>query len=634
MIFLAFLGVLVISVAVTFFSLEAQQEDARIINLAGRQRMLLQQMAHLAENYDGDENSDTSRDLLAAAGSFNQTLVALQGGGSIVDYTGERFTVPKPDNLLLRSELAALQKDWQDYRQKIGLLVQSAAADQRQAATKAIETLSPGLVDQADRVVRAYEVVSTARINQLRLFQGIFLLLGLALMAFGWWLTNRSIVRPLASLEQSAKRIGEGDLSSSVRQDGPAEVALLGGAIETMRAQILTSRQDLERWADTLEERVQRRTRELEALAAVSQEINSHLSIQEVLTSVTEKARGLLGAELASLCLLDAQGKMLSLHAAAAPETAIRTNQSPADDPQAGAVLHEQCAHPCGMQTRHSFCRIIDPAYRVSHLAAPLTARDKVIGALCVGSSRPDAFRPEMATALKQLSSVAAVALDNSRLYQQAEYAATLEERQRIASEMHDGLLQTLNFLRLMAQMMEGQLAEGSPELAMATVRQIERAEEQAQREIRQAIASLQDDFPLNDTLQERLSVLAAELSVTPPRVTFESRVIFPLVLSRQDSEQTLRVAREAILNAQRYSRADCIAVCLEKCGKELVLSVCDNGVGFIPGTDPADGRAHFGLKIMQARAARLGGNLSIRSTPGDGTRVELRWTPAVALPE
>ncbi len=628
-IFLAYLCLLVVSVGSTFISLETQRQDARVINLAGRQRMLLQQMKGLALSLDLDDASQNTADLLGAANAFEQTLTALCGGGSILDYTGARFELPVPTDPALKAELAALQEGWNAYRPHIDRLAGAADPLQRQAAAAQVTAGSPALVEQADRVVRAFEALSTARVNRLSFFQVAFLLAGLALLSAGWWVTNFSVSRPLAELEASARRIGGGDLASPIGVNGPSEVRLLSETMETMRGQILASREDLQQWALTLENRVRQRTQELEALSAVSREINSHLSIEEVLTSVTEKARVLLGGDVASLCLLDEGGKVLSLHAAAAPETALLADRSPADHPAVGMILTQHCAHPCGLQSRQGFCQIIAPEYRASHMAAPLYSKETVIGALCVGGARPGRFKPEMAAVLTQLADAAAVALENSRLYQQAEYAATLEERQRIAAEMHDGLLQTLSFLRLMAGLLEDQLQSGSTEKAAETLQQIRRAEEQCEREIRQAIQSLQDDFPLSDTLQERLSALARDLSAARPPVTFESRVMRPLLLSRQEGEQVLRVAREAAVNAQRHSRAEAVTMTLERAGDEVLLSVEDRGIGFNPGAGPDDGRMHFGLKIMQARAARLGGRLSILSSPGAGTVVQLRWAPA-----
>ncbi len=87
--------------------------------------------------------------------------------------------------------------------------------------------------------------------------------------------------------------------------------------------------------------------------------------------------------------------------------------------------------------------------YRTSHIAAPLKIEQQVIGALCVGSKSQNEFSEEATNALTKLANVAAVALQNARLYNQAERLATSEERQRIAAEMHDGLAQTLSYTKL-----------------------------------------------------------------------------------------------------------------------------------------------------------------------------------------
>jgi signal transduction histidine kinase len=229
----------------------------------------------------------------------------------------------------------------------------------------------------------------------------------------------------------------------------------------------------------------------------------------------------------------------------------------------------------------------------------------------------------------------AAVALENSRLYAQAEHRAALEERQHIASEIHDGLLQTLSYLRWMVALSGQQLAEGDVPKALQTFQNIERAEQQAESEIRRAVASLQEDFPARYTLQDLLAELVVETAAWPsPRVEWDNRVNPPILLPRAETEQVLRVTREALLNVRYHAQAETVVVGLDKAGSELILSVADNGVGFVAeptvGAEPPPGeRAHFGLKIMAARAVRLGGHLAIASTPGSGTRVALRWTPA-----
>jgi two-component system nitrate/nitrite sensor histidine kinase NarX len=626
-IFLAFLVLLMISVVVTYISLETQKQDAREINLAGRQRMLLQQMSSLALGYEQDRSDWYDSALREAIASFEQTLTVMQKGGKIIDYTGDELILLPPESQQFRTALDSLNREWVVYLENVRLLLIRDQTSPIDVDVKAIETQSTSVIEHADRVVQALEVISKEKIARLRYFHTAFLGVGLLLLSAGWWVIRKSIVQPLVLLDQSADRIGSGDLEAPIILQGPKEAQVLARTMESMRMQILASRQEMMKWTSTLENRVQQRTRELEALAAVSREINSHLSIDEVLNSVAIKAQELSGSQVASLCLLDNQGKILNLHGATGIPNAFLSSQSPADEPAIGDVLVEAHAHLCGLQTCQGFCQIISPQFRTSHLVAPLRSGDKVIGALCVGSSEPDAFRPEISVVLTQLAGVTTVALENSRLYQQAEHVATLEERHRIASEMHDGLLQTLSFLGIMVQWAKDHIAQGDHLKTISTLMQIERAEEQAETEIRRAIASLQYDFPLIYTLQEQLAVLVEELSRNPPAIYFETKVILPLALPTQESEQAMRVVREALLNAQRYSKADAIYLLLADGPGEIVLTVEDKGVGFDPAAEPEDRRAHFGIKIMQARAARLGGSLKIQSAPGAGTLIQLRWT-------
>lgn len=632
LIFGVFLLLLLISVSVTYIGLTQQKRDLRIINLAGRQRMLIQQMTRLARGYADSPAGESAELLQESAAEFGQTLLALRTGEPFIDYTGEQITLVVPRDMALHIELDDLSDRWWEYQGNVDKLLSASNEEQRILLVRAIEQQASLMINQADRVVRAYEDISADKQSRLRTFQLIILLVGLVLLGSGWWIIRRSIVAPLLQLERAAHRLGEGELAEPIQASGALEVQTLGLTMEAMRSQLLSSRHELEQLAENLEARVQQRTRALEALAAVSREINSHLTIGEVLSSVTEKAQALCGSDVASLCLLDKQGKVMRLHAAAGQEGMIWQGESPATNPFVEKILNCSAALACGQNACPGFCHIILPEYRVSHMAAPLHSQEKVIGALCVGSSRLDAFSSELLPVLTQLAGAAEVALENSRLYEQAEHAATLEERHRIASEMHDGLLQTLSFLQLMARWMREQLQQGEIEKALVTLQQIERAEEQAEREIRRAIASLQDDFPLNYTLQEQLIVLAEELSKTGPEVIYESSIVLPLILPRQESEQALRVVREALLNAQRYSQANAIFLQLEDAGDEIVLTVQDRGIGFMPQVEPDDGRPHFGIKIMRARAARLGAHLEISSSVTEGTIVRLRWKPSSIL--
>jgi len=202
-----------------------------------------------------------------------------------------------------------------------------------------------------------------------------------------------------------------------------------------------------------------------------------------------------------------------------------------------------------------------------------------------------------------------------------------LEERQQIAAEMHDGLAQTLNYLGLKVETAVGSLATGRGDDVIDQLQHLRATIDQASQEVRQFIARPQQGIRPPQALEDRLAEMTVEFRVeSGPAVDLLIRSQSPLPLPHDQTEQVVRVVREALLNASRHARAERIVVCLELQGGQAVVSVEDDGGGFDPQASSDDENGHFGLDIMRARAARLGGELSIDSTPGQGTRVVLRW--------
>jgi two-component system nitrate/nitrite sensor histidine kinase NarX len=99
-----------------------------------------------------------------------------------------------------------------------------------------------------------------------------------------------------------------------------------------------------------------------------------------------------------------------------------------------------------------------------------------------------------------------------------------------------------------------------------------------------------------------------------------------PVFLSLDQAEQVERIVQEGLLNISRHAQATRATVYLEHNGDELTIIIEDDGQGFDPAHLPADGRDHFGLKVMRARSVRLGGQIQIESQPGQGSRITLTW--------
>jgi signal transduction histidine kinase len=188
--------------------------------------------------------------------------------------------------------------------------------------------------------------------------------------------------------------------------------------------------------------------------------------------------------------------------------------------------------------------------------------------------------------------------------------AAVLEERRRIAWELHDGVAQELAYL---ARNLES-LGAGADEDGLARLRRaVERARLESRRVISAAAAPSGQAFEV---------VLAGAVTAVAERyqVKLELELTSGIRLPASRREALERIACEAVANAARHSGADRVDLRLERDGSWVRLSVSDKGHGF----DPADPGGGFGLTSMRERARSVGGELVVSSRPGHGSRVEV----------
>jgi signal transduction histidine kinase len=250
---------------------------------------------------------------------------------------------------------------------------------------------------------------------------------------------------------------------------------------------------------------------------------------------------------------------------------------------------------------------------------------------LCIlETNRTRKWNPQELELITNFAARAAVALMNARLHKQVEMAAALEERQRIAADMHDGLAQTLGLLGLKVDQVSERVAEGPDQMTLQAMQTVRETVIRASAELRQSIASLREAPKPHASLQEQIIKLIEQQSGDGlPRVEFINRLVKPLFLSKDHLQQVFPLLQEALLNALNHARATTIRILLEPQDGSIHASVEDDGVGFDPNAFAVT-ENHFGVSIMQARAGQIGGQLVIDSAHGQGTRVHLTWQPDI----
>lgn len=625
-ILIAFTLMVIISVGVTFWGLETQRQNASIIDYAGRQRMLLQLMARMVNLNDGANLTTMAANLDEAEQIFNQTLSALRTGGIITSELGNKIKIPATRNPQTLAEIDNLETSWSNFQQLLHSFGSNPPTEENNALRLGeLDTLVQSMVSKIDRIVSLYSLDAAHQLNLVRNTQLVFLLAAISLLVVGAYVIHQDILKPLDQFKLATVQLQNNRMDQALATTTTVEFNQLVDAFEKMRINLKSTQQELLHLNESLEKRVVQRTAELETLYEVSREITAQLDIHKVLSSITDKAKILLAADVASLCLLESDLQWLHLEAISGSDQAQINAAMDLDNQFVVSVLNEKVAVKCDQCKFHSACQILAEPYRTSHIVAPLKMGERIIGALCVGSQKENFFTAEDQNIMTKLANSAAVALENARIYAQLEKVSVLEERNRIAAEIHDGLGQTLGYLGLMLDQSMDLLGEDKKEQAQERLSISRSKINAASQEMRAALNQLKNENPIDNQvgkiLEKEILEMVAQYSIP---IQFQDQCSNPTFCSQDVIEQITKIAREAIVNAIKHAQASQIEVTLSSEDTCCQLLIADNGIGMAQPGAKKDG--HFGLQIMQARAAHMNGTLEIESIPQQGTKIILKW--------
>ena len=357
----------------------------------------------------------------------------------------------------------------------------------------------------------------------------------------------------------------------------------------------------------------------LQAVSSAVLAVTRHLSVREVLQVIVRSAQRLLDARYAALGVPDEDGSFAEFLAEGLTDKQWEAiGPLPRQHGMLGAMLRD------GAPARLPDLRA-DPRFEwwpkahpvmKDFLGVPILDGDEVLGIILLANKRmPGGFTEADQGLLTLFAAHAAIALTNARLYERGRELAMLEERNRMAHELHDAVTQKLFSLRLTAQAATA-LIGSAPDRAAAELERVQWLAGEALAELRAVIVELRpaelDRHGLTETLRKHVRLLDR---LHPARVTFEAAE--PPPLDSAVEVAVLRVAQEALHNALRHSGAAQVSVRLSYEGGRLTLAVQDDGDGFEP-----HGAHGLGLMSMRERAESVGGAMTVASAPGQGTTV------------
>jgi signal transduction histidine kinase/predicted hydrocarbon binding protein len=364
------------------------------------------------------------------------------------------------------------------------------------------------------------------------------------------------------------------------------------------------------------------RRRQTDTLLQAASVVTSTLELDELLTRILDQLRRVVSYDSASVQLLKGEGlQVIAVHGFSAPEQVLDITFSPQERLPNWTVVHE------GRSLNLADVPALYPEFRQptdcpirSWLGVPLRVQERCIGMITVDREQPGGYTEEEVRLASAFADLAALSLENARLYQQAEQLAVVRERERMARDLHDAVTQSLYSLTLFTEAAQRLVGTGEQERLGEYIARLGETAQQALKDMRLLIhqwrPSALEREGLVGALQQRLNAVEGRAGMDA-RLLVNGTFELPAPLE----EGLYRIAEEALNNALKHATATSVRVWLRAEGNRVELEVADNGRGFDP--DAMDDTGGMGLANMRQRAERLGGSLTVHSSLGEGTTLK-----------
>jgi signal transduction histidine kinase len=448
--------------------------------------------------------------------------------------------------------------------------------------------------------------------------------------------SGRVVAEPLIlPLVYQAETIGQ--LHLAPRTPGepltPADRRLLDELVRQagLVAHAIQLTSDLQRSHEQLEQRVEERTRELSSLLEISHTVASTLQLKPLVGLILEQLKTVV--DYTGAAILAVKGEELLILDSRSPTPEDQRVQLRFPLKQLGRIWETITSHesiimpdvrdgtPLARAFRMAMGELRETSFHHVRacLIVPLTLKDQVIGMLVLTSSQEHAFTQHHAALVLTIANQAAIAIENAQLYEQAQELAAVEERQRLARELHDSVSQALYGIALGLHTARIQL-DRDPEELPESLDYLLSLAEAALDEMRALIFELRPEALENEGLVTALTKQAAALQARHD-IIVQTMLCEEPDLPLKVKQELYRIAQEAMHNTVKHARARKVELRLSQTAKTVLLEVRDDGVGF----DPLDSfPGHLGLHSMQERVRSLSGTLQIESARGKGTCIRV----------
>jgi len=525
--------------------------------------------------------------------------------------------------------------DWEDeegnIRAKYMYCVPVEGTELVVAATTYIDEFSAPAEGTKSKIASAVLATSEYIDEQMDKAQLTFIVVILAMVVVVsglGFLLARTITGPILELTKGAEVIGKGELDYSIEMNTGDEIQQLAEQFNTMASTLKESYTNLEQKVEERTKRERQRAEQLRTLNEVSRKISSIVNLNELLPYVSNLLRQTFHYHSVNIFLFEPESGKVTLKALclSGQEGLIPVGVPLEIDEDSIVGWVAQTGEPLlandvGKEPKYRAVEALSSTK--SELAVAVKMGEKVLGVLDIESTEVDAFGEADLFTAQTLADQLAVALENARLYEETRQLAVMDERNRMAREIHDTLAQGFTGIILQLEAADQALNERPSELE----RHLSQAQNLARKslaEARRSVWNLRpqalEQLPLAEALGQEVDRFNKETGINVRfTVSGDRRDLLPEV-----ETGLLRICQESLANVRKHAKASDVEVNLTFNESAVEMSISDNGVGFKPDTTDrvSKKRGAFGLIGMRERARGLGGTFEVQSKKGKGTLV------------
>ena len=529
-----------------------------------------------------------------------------------------------PKSTMVQEQFSNVAAIWtKELKPNIQRFLSNSSA--REDAFLAYQQALPAFVQQADQLVHLIENENAKDTAFLRGSQmGLIVLMlsgsvALIFLLYGW------VIRPVEALRKGIQQMSARDFDTRVPVEGRDEFGVLAQGFNNMAAQLKDLYTDLEIRVQTKTMQLAAQNRELTTLYEFSAYLSKPGGLEDRCRGFLSRLVEHFGASGGTVRILDQRNNNLHL----------TVHQGLSEE----FVAEEKCLHVgdclCGEAAQNGVIQLHDfrklpPSFNYrchqegfnSIAIAQIHFGGELLGSYTLHFLIPREFSADDRRLFEAVGQHLGVAIENQRLMAKSRELAIAEERNLVAQGLHDSIAQGLNFLKLQVQMLSDSIRRNAREDTLEGLALIETGLKESYDDVRELLTNFRIKLGDGD--------LADALKIAADRFSKQSHVPINLVikdtgapLPAEQQLQVLFIVQEALSNIRKHAQASKIEIHLQN-ERDFSIYVQDDGRGFAQQDQLQRSEQQVGLNIMRERASRLGGSLSVDSTPGRGTRVSL----------